>query len=84
IKSDPEYSHLEIVPCSAHAEKALKNADEKGAVEYTPGDDSFEIEEELPDEKREGLDEIQQFLDEYGGTGVQQTLERALFDELGL
>ncbi|TKX77654.1 GTPase, partial [Halorubrum sp. SD626R] len=30
ITSDPEYDHLSFVPASAHAEKALKNADEAG------------------------------------------------------
>ncbi|MFB6190404.1 MAG: redox-regulated ATPase YchF [Candidatus Nanohaloarchaea archaeon] len=84
ITSDPKYGHLEIVPCSAHAEKALKNASEKGVVDYTPGDSEFEIQEDLPREKEKGLEEVREFIDEYDGTGVQETLERALFDELGV
>jgi ribosome-binding ATPase YchF (GTP1/OBG family) len=84
ITSDPEYEHLEIVPCSAHAEKALKNASEKGVVDYTPGDSEFEITEELPGEKEKGLEEVRKFINEYGSTGVQEALETALFEELGV
>jgi ribosome-binding ATPase YchF (GTP1/OBG family) len=85
ITSDPEYKHLDFVPASAHAEKALKNAAEKDIVDYYPGDENFEIlEEGLPEEKKEGLEKIRDFMHEYGGTGVQEALETALFDELGL
>ncbi len=82
IKDDPEYSDMRIVPCSAHAEQALKNAEEKGMIDYIPGEDDFEVVGEIPDEKSEGLERIRGMLDKYGGTGVQQVLETALFDEL--
>ncbi len=84
ITSDPDYENLTFVPCSAHVEKALKNADEKGAIEYLPGDESFEVTSELPYEKREGLERIREFMEEFGGTGIQQTLETALFEKLGV
>ncbi|MDY6775829.1 MAG: redox-regulated ATPase YchF [Halobacteria archaeon] len=84
ITDDPEYEHLDFVPVSAHAEKALKNAKEQNSVEYIPGDDSFEITAELPEKKREGLEQIREFVDEYGGTGVQRSLETAVFDVLEL
>ncbi|XGI84403.1 redox-regulated ATPase YchF [Halorutilales archaeon Cl-col2-1] len=84
ITDDPEYEHLDFVPVSAHAEKALKNAKEQKAVEYIPGDDSFEITAELPEKKRQGLEQIREFVDEYGGTGVQTSLETAVFDVLEL
>ncbi|MFB6292428.1 MAG: redox-regulated ATPase YchF [Candidatus Nanohaloarchaea archaeon] len=85
ITSDPEYEELTIVPCSAHAEKALKKADEKGVLDYTPGDGSFDIvEEDVSDEQMHGLEKIEEFMEEYGGTGVQEALETALFDELGV
>jgi ribosome-binding ATPase YchF (GTP1/OBG family) len=41
ITDDPDYDHLTVVPASAHAEKALKRADEAGVVDYRPGDDGF-------------------------------------------
>lgn len=84
VKQDPDYSDLTIVPCSAHAEKALKNAAESGVVDYSPGDTEFSIVEDVSGEQKEGLEEIRGFVEEYGGTGVQQVLETALFDELGV
>jgi len=84
ITADSAYDHLTFVPVSAHAEKALKNAKEQGAVSYIPGDDEFEITGELPPEKIEGLEQIRTFIEAFGGTGVQQALEAAVFDVLGL
>jgi ribosome-binding ATPase YchF (GTP1/OBG family) len=82
ITTDEKYDHLTFVPVSAHAEKALKNGDQQGALEYVPGEEDFEIVADLPDEKVEGLEEIRQFVGAYGGTGVQTALETALFDVL--
>ena len=82
ITTDPEYDHLTFVPVSAHAEKALKNGNEQGVLDYRPGDEDFEVTAELPDGKREGLEQIREFINAYGGTGVQHALETALFEEL--
>ncbi|MFB6204685.1 MAG: redox-regulated ATPase YchF [Candidatus Nanohaloarchaea archaeon] len=84
IAQDEEYEHLTIVPVSAHAEKALKNAERKGVVDYTPGEDSFELLEDVPEEKKEGLEKIEDFMEKFDGTGVQEAMETALFDELGV
>jgi ribosome-binding ATPase YchF (GTP1/OBG family) len=84
ITDDPDYDHLTFVPVSAHAEKALKNGAEQDVVEYVPGDDSFEITADLPREKKTGLEQIREFVSDYGGTGVQQALEAAAFDVLDL
>ena len=84
IKKDPDYDHLEFIPCSAHAEKALKNADEQGLIEYWSGEDKFEIlkEEEISDQQQKGLEDIREFIDDFEGTGVQEAMEQALFDVL--
>ncbi|WP_410767238.1 redox-regulated ATPase YchF [Haloferax sp. DFSO60] len=83
ITEDPEYEHLTFIPASAHAEKALKNAQEGGVLDYRPGDDDFEIVGDVSDEQEAGLEQIREFIGEYGGTGVQQVLEAALFDVMG-
>ncbi|MDB2259821.1 redox-regulated ATPase YchF [Halorubrum ezzemoulense] len=83
ITTDPDYDHLSFVPASAHAEKALKNADDAGVVDYTPGDDAFEVVGDVSGEQKAGLDQIAEFVDEYDGTGVQGALESAVFDVLG-
>lgn len=82
VTSDPDYEHLTFVPVSAHAEKALKNGDEQGVLEYRPGDEDFEVTADLPEEKAAGLEEIREFVEAYGGTGVQNVIETALFEVL--
>jgi len=62
ITNDPEYEDLHIIPSSAHAEKALKNAAEQGVIDYTPGDEDFEIKEDLPEDKEKGLEKIREFI----------------------
>ncbi|QIB74706.1 redox-regulated ATPase YchF [Halogeometricum borinquense] len=83
ITSDPEYDHLTFVPASAHAEKALKNAEEAGIVEYEPGSSDFDIVGDVSGEQEEGLEQIREFLNDYDGAGVQASLETALFDVMG-
>ncbi|WP_042664394.1 redox-regulated ATPase YchF [Haloferax sp. ATB1] len=83
ITADADYEHLTFVPTSAHAEKALKKADEGGVVDYRPGDDDFDIVGDVSDEQEAGLEQIREFVTEFGGTGVQQSLENALFDVMG-
>ena len=84
VVSDPAYDHLPIVPASAHAEKALKAADEAGRVDYTPGDDDFELVGDVSEDQEAGLEQIRSLLADHGGTGVQSSLETALFDALDL
>jgi hypothetical protein len=83
VTSDPDYDHLTFVPASAHAEKALKKADESGVVDYRPGDRDFDLVGDVSDEQSAGLEQIRAFVGEYGGTGVQEVLETALFDVMG-
>jgi len=82
ITEEAAYDHLTFVPVSAHAEKALKSADEQGVVDYRPGDPDFEIVGDPSDEQAAGLEQIREFVTEYEGTGVQRALETALFDVL--
>jgi len=82
ITEEEAYDHLTFVPVSAHAEKALKSADEQGVVDYRPGDPDFEIVGDPSDEQEAGLEQIREFVTEYEGTGVQRALETALFDVL--
>jgi len=84
ITADPDYEHLTIVPCSAHAEKALKSADKAGVVDYRPGDGEFDILGDVSADQEQGLEQIREFLDAYGATGVQAAIETALFDVLGV
>ncbi|WP_435333639.1 redox-regulated ATPase YchF [Haloarchaeobius sp. TZWWS8] len=84
ITADPEYDHLTFVAASAHAEKALKNAAEQDIVDYSAGDEDFDILADVSEEQEQGLEQIREFVTDFGGTGVQQALEAALFEELGV
>jgi len=83
ITSDPAYEHLTVVPVSAHAEKALKSANEAGVVDYNPGASDFDIVGDVSDDQGAGLEQIREFVTAFDGTGVQDAIETALFDELG-
>jgi len=70
------------VPASAESELALRRADESGAVEYAPGDASFDVTGDVSDEQRDGLERVRGLLGRYGGTGVQEALDTAVYDLL--
>jgi len=72
-----------IVPTSAEAEITLKTASEKGFIDYLPGD-GFEIKTELNEEQSKALDFIRrEVIEKYGSTGIQDCLNKVLFDLLG-
>lgn len=71
--------HNNIVPTSAEAEIALKRADEKGFIEYFPGN-SFTTKADLNEQQKKALEFIKlRILAKYGSTGVQQCLDKAIF-----
>ena len=71
-----------ILPCFAEGELALREADKHGLIEYVPGEKDFKILKELSEKQKSALNEIQKFLDEFGGTGVQEVLNKTVFDIL--
>jgi len=81
-KEFPDYL---VVPVSALAEKVLKDLEQKGVIKYIPGDDDFEILDPGSMKKSE-LDQLEKIrehiLKKYGGSGVQNLLNRAVFDYL--
>lgn len=82
-KKVKEEFNYEIVPCFSEGELALREADKAGLIEYAPGDDSFETKKELSKKQQEGLADISKVLKEYGGTGVQEVLNKTVLDILG-
>jgi len=74
-----------IVPTSAEAEIALKEAHKKGLIKYIPGDDHFEVlkPNELSETQKKALEFIDKtILKKYGSTGVQTALNSAVFELL--
>ncbi len=71
-----------IVPTSAEAEITLKKATEAGFIKYVPGDD-FEVINELNEVQKKALDFLKrEVIDKYGSTGVQDVLNKAVFELL--
>mgnify|MGYP001572373337 CR=1 FL=1 len=79
LKEDYNYP---IVPCFADGELALREADRAGLIEYLPGDNDFKILKQLNEKQSEALEKIRLFLKEFGSTGVQEILNKVVFDVL--
>ncbi|WP_299269897.1 redox-regulated ATPase YchF [Halorientalis sp.] len=71
-----------VVPATADGELALRNGAEAGIVDYDPGDPDFSIVGDVSDQQAEGLERIREVMQEWGGTGVQQSLNTAVYDLL--
>ncbi|HKL23260.1 MAG TPA: redox-regulated ATPase YchF [Candidatus Nanoarchaeia archaeon] len=80
-----EFPDLIMVPCSSDSELALRQAHKAGLIKYIPGEKNFEIVKELNEKQKEALNKIKvDVLDKYEtGTGVQEILNKAVFDILG-
>ncbi|TFH04033.1 MAG: redox-regulated ATPase YchF [Candidatus Thorarchaeota archaeon] len=80
-----EFPDYMILPVSALAEKALKDLDQKGVIKYIPGNDDFEVVQDgsLKEAESVQLEKLREnLLKKYGGTGVQNILNKAVFDFL--
>ncbi len=78
----PQYS---IIPCSAEAELALREAARKNLIKYMPGEKDFQIinENAMNDKQKNALDFIKKnILEKYGSTGVQAVIDYAVFELL--
>ena len=78
-KEFPDYM---VIPCSAESELALREAAKHNLINYTPGEDRFEIKENSPlsDKQKAGLNFIQEnVLNKYYSTGIQEVLDIAVF-----
>lgn len=71
------------VPTSANYELILRTAAKAGYIKYLPGDPDFKIQKELNEKQKKALEKIREFLHEFGSTGVQNTINRLVFDILG-
>jgi ribosome-binding ATPase len=80
IKKEFDYK---IVPVFADGELALREADKAKIIDYLPGDNDFELKKkDINEKQKEALDGIKKVLDEFGSTGVQEVLNKTVFDLL--
>ncbi len=75
-----------VVPVSSLYELALRRAARSGLVSYIPGDGDFRVVDEsrLTAKQKSALEVIREFMRKHGGTGVQEALNRAVLDVLGM
>ncbi len=71
-----------VVPTSAAYELILRTAAKNGYIKYLPGGPDFEIIRELNEKQLKALEKIREFLREFGSTGVQEAINRVVFDLL--
>ncbi len=83
-KLKAEFPDILLVPTAADSELSLRQAHNAGMIEYIPGASSFEInEDKVNEDQKKALMYIQKnVLDVYGSTGVQEVLDKAVFDLL--
>ena len=71
-----------IVPCFADGELSLRQADNAGLIEYIPGENIFTIKRDLNEKQKTALEEIKKVLEKYGSTGIQEVLNKVVFEIL--
>lgn len=80
-------SGYKIMPCSAEAELALRRSREKNITDYDAGDSNFKIlnPQVLTQEQLRALERIEnEILAAYGSTGVQESINFAFLNLLGM
>ncbi|HIH17106.1 MAG TPA: redox-regulated ATPase YchF [Candidatus Diapherotrites archaeon] len=79
-----EFPHLTVIGCSAIAELTLKRANKDGTLKYLPGSKDFTVLKDLNEAQQKGLEYIRKnVLEKFGSTGVQELLDKTVFDALG-
>ena len=74
-----------VVPTSAAAELTLRKAAKAGYIDYIPGTKDFNVIKPLNEKQKHGLDLIREkVLNRFGSTGVQEVINRTVFDILQL
>ncbi len=79
LKTGFEYP---IVACFADGELSLRQADKAGLINYVPGDGRFEIRGDVNEKQRAALEEIQKTMSSFGGTGIQEILNKVVLEVL--
>jgi hypothetical protein len=82
-----EFGQAFVTPASSDAELALRRAEQKGYVEYVPGEEVFRVKdrEKLTTEQREALTYVEQrVFSKWIQTGVQFALNTCVFKLLGM
>jgi ribosome-binding ATPase YchF (GTP1/OBG family) len=86
-KLTKEFGQAFVTPASSDAELALRRAEQKGYIEYVPGEEEFRVKDraKLTAEQREALTYVQQrVFSKWIQTGVQLALNTCAFKLLNM
>jgi ribosome-binding ATPase YchF (GTP1/OBG family) len=67
---------------SSEAENALTKAAHAGLIKYIPGSDTFEALGSANEKQEKALEKIHHHMEKFGGTGVQNVINNAVFNLL--
>ncbi len=89
LPSSKKYNGLKdkenVQPISAISELTLKKADTEGLIEYVPGSNNFKVISNVSPGQQKGLDYIKgNVLTVYGSTGVQEIINKIVFEILDM
>jgi hypothetical protein len=82
-----EFGHAFVIPASSDAELALRRAEQRGYVEYLPGEETFRVKDKgkLTGEQRQALTYVEQrVFSKWIQTGVQFALNTCVFKLLSM
>lgn len=82
LKEVSEGNEEPVIPCSAAAELALRTAAKNKIISYLPGTADFDISGNPSEKQKKGLEKIREFSYAHGGTGIQEIINRAVFELL--
>lgn len=86
VRLSKQLKDIVVVPASADAELALRRAQQKGLVEYIPGDEEFRVKNPsaLTEKQKRALEYMERFVfSKIMRTGVQFALNTLVFKVLG-
>jgi len=83
-KLKEDFPDLPIIACSSEIELLLREAAKKNLIEYIPGASEFEMKKELNEQQKKALEFVKKYLLKHKNTGIQQCLNNAVFDILGM
>ena len=84
-KLKKEFKDYILMPCSAESELALREAAKHNLISYIPGENNFKIlkENALNEKQKNALNFIKKnVLEKYNSTGVQEVLDKTIFELL--
>ena len=81
-KLKEKFPDLLVIPCSSDYEVALREASKAGLIDYVLGDSDFKIKGNLSKQQEKALEKIKGFLEKNKTTGIQDCLNKAVFDFL--